>query len=104
MRTLNDIITEKFKLDKNTKSKQPNLSANCKKELKNLLEQFDDTYNTYYDEAGDRDWGPDDYYIQLFEDFFDGILENENDPYVRGALQYIFENYKIKFPSGDNEE
>lgn len=100
MKKLNDIVTEKFKLDKDTKKKQPNLSPNCEKELKKLVEQFVDTFNTYYDEAGDRDWGPDDFYIQLLEDLFDKLLEDD-DWYLSGALQYIFQNYKIKVPSDD---
>ena len=97
MKTINDIIIEKFKLDKNTKSKQPNLSANCKKELKKLIEQFKLTYDTYYDEAGDENWEIDDFYIQLLDDLFDGLIDNGKNVYFSSALQYIFENYKIKF-------
>ncbi len=97
MKSINDIITEKFKIDKEVKAHNVKLSENCKKELDDLVEKFDNTFNTYYDELdiGDDDWDADDFYIQVLEDFLDK-LTNKDDFYINSALSYIFKNYKIK--------
>ena len=98
MKELATILNEKLHLTRGVKHDYGDVTPtkNSIKALENFCDAFDECYHVYEEEIGDEDWGPDDFMIQVFEDFFNKFLSDSDDYYRKSAVEYMLKNFKIE--------